>query len=414
MISLKDKFLNPSGLYVLINIYVSAAGFARSFLFMKWLDNTELGIISLIQTVIMFLGLFQLGLLNGGYRIFSLDKKEEQKAINNVLFSYFVLILGVVLIFWLSLATTHTTIIIDNDLMLVALLCGVVTLMMNWLTNTLIGKRLIRDINTINIISATSALALLPLIVIWGMTGALVVLFAQPVLFVSITLLRHRDLRPTAWNFDVKLIRYILSFGFIPFLSGIFVMVNMQIERWSIADILGTESLGEFYLVFLFNSLFMLVPSSISSLFFPKSVKAYDEKNIAFFKLNLRRYTFILCGYLFAVVLLSLFLLQPAIDCIFPQHSGNTIYVFYFLPGLIAYTLCDPIGLVMNSTVRLRPMLVAGILSCVLNLSLIILAKEFDMFSLTTMTIIKDIVNFSVLICYLVFFLGSYRKIVKI
>lgn len=414
MKALTTKLINPSSLYVLINIYVSTAGFARSFLFMKWLDNNELGIVSLVQTIIMFLGLFQLGLLNGGYRIFALDKAEEQKAINNVLFSYFALILGVVLLFWLTLVTTDTTLIINNSLMLVALMCGVVTLMMNWLTNTLIGKRLIKDINYINLISATISLTLLPIISVWGMQGAVVVLFAQPIIFVSITLIKHKDLRPTGWSFNLKLIKYILSFGFIPFLAGIFVMINMQIERWSIADILGTEALGQFYLVFLFNALFMLIPSSLSSLFFPKSIKAYEERNIPFFKLNLKRYTFILCGYLLIVLLLSVFLLQPIIDFAFPQHAGNTIYVFYFLPGLIAYTLCDPIGLVMNSAVRLRPMLIAGILSCVLNVSLIVLAKQFDLFSLTTMTIIKNIVNVSILACYLVFFFRSYRKLIRI
>lgn len=381
---------------------------------MKWLDNNELGIISLVQTIMMFLGLFQLGLLNGGYRIFALDKVEEQKAINNVLFSYFALILGIVLLFWLTLVTTDTTLIINNSLMLAALMCGVVSLMMNWLTNTLIGKRLIKDINYINLISATISLTLLPIISIWGMIGAVVVLFAQPIIFVGTTLIKHKDLRPTGWNFNLKLIKYILSFGFIPFLAGIFVMINIQIERWSIADILGIEALGQFYLVFLFNALFMLVPSSLSSLFFPKSIKAYEERNMPFFKLNLKRYTFILCGYLLIVLLLSVFLLQPIIDFAFPQHTGNTVYVFYFLPGLIAYTLCDPIGLVMNSAVRLRPMLIAGLLSCVLNVSLIVLAKQFDLFSLTTMTIIKNIVNVSILACYLVFFFRSYRKLIRI
>lgn len=414
MKALTAKLINPSSLYVLINIFVSAAGFARSFLFMKWLDNNELGIISLVQTIMMFLGLFQLGLLNGGYRIFALDKPNEQKAINNVLFSYFALILGVVLLFWLTLVTTDTTLIINNSLMLVALMCGVVTLMMNWLTNTLIGKRLIKDINYINLISATISLTLLPIISIWGMQGAIVVLFAQPIIFVSITLMKHKELRPSGWNFNLKLIRYILSFGFIPFLAGIFVMINIQIERWSIADILGTEALGQFYLVFLFNALFVLVPASLSSLFFPKSIKAYEEKNIPFFKLNLKRYTFVLCGYLLVVIVLSVFLLQPIIDFMFPQHSANTVYVFYFLPGLIAYTLCDPIGLIMNSAVKLRPMLVAGILSCVLNVGLIIIAKQFGVFTLTSMTIIKDIVNISVLICYIIFFVKSYRKLVRI
>ena len=83
-----------------MNIFVSSVGFIRSFLFMRWLDNNELGIISLVQTVMLFLSLFQIGLVNGGYRIFALDKAEQQLDINNVLFSYFALLTGVVLTAW--------------------------------------------------------------------------------------------------------------------------------------------------------------------------------------------------------------------------------------------------------------------------------------------------------------------------
>lgn len=405
-----NKIFNPNSLYVLINIFISGVGFLRSFLFMKWLDNNELGIISLVQTVVLFLSLFQIGLVNGGYRIFALDKTEQQRDINNVLFSYFALLTGLVLVAWTVLVITGKQVIISNSLLLVALICGVLTLMMNWLTNTLIGKRLIGEINKISIISGLVMLALLPSICWWGMMGAVAVLFVQPIVFVVVTLVKHSDLRPVAWNFDIKLVNYILSYGFIPFLAGIFVLLNMQIERWSIAKILGTTHLGEFYLVFLYATLFVLIPTSLNNLFFPKCIKAYETGDRMLFKHLLIRYTKILIFYLSMVVLVTVVLLQPVIDWVLPLHSANTVYVFYFLPGLVLLTLCDPIGVIMNSVVKFKIMFIAGCISISVNIILICLTNYMGIFSLSAMAIIKDIVNASVFVAYLIFFLLIYKR----
>lgn len=402
---------NPNILYILINIFVSAVGFVRSFLFMKWLGMEELGLISLVQTVMMFLGLFQLGLLNGGYRIFALDRANEQKSINNLLFSYFTILAGVGLVVWGVLAATGTKLIMSNDLLLVAFVCGMFMLVNNWLTNTLIGKRLIKNINRINLISSICSMALLPLVVIWQIGGAVAVLISQPLIFVAVALFGNKELRPTGWNFNFKQIRYILSFGFIPFLTGISVMINMQVERWSIAELLGTAALGEYYMVFLFTTLFVLIPASLSSLFFPRTIKAYEDGQMALFRHNIKNYTVILLGYLGVVVVLTLVLLQPVVDWIFPIHSGGTVYVYWFLLGMVFYTLCDPIGLIMNSMVKLRPMLWAGLLGIVLNFSLILISDHFYVFSLMTMTWIKITVNFAIFACYLTFFFSNYNVI---
>lgn len=404
-----NKFINPSSLYILINIYVSAVGFARSFLFMRWLDMNELGIISLVQTIIIFLGFFQIGLLNGGYRIFALDKADDQRDINNVLFTYFAIMSGVALLFWTTLFASGKQLVIDNKLMLVAIICGILTLIMNWLTNTLIGKRLIKEINNINLISATVSFAVLPLVMLWGITGALVALFAQPLIFITITLLKRKELRPTAWNFDIKLVRYILSFGFIPFLAGVFVLINLQIERWSIAKVLGTEALGEFYLVFLYTTLFVLIPSSLLNIFFPKAIHAYENHNMHQFRTILKKHLIIVITYLVSVLLFTAFGLQLFIDILLPKHSANTIYVYYFLPGLVALVLCDPITIIFNSAIRLKPMLYAGLAGVMLNVALIYIAIKLSSFTLINMAIIKTLVNILILSIYFIYII-IYRK----
>ena len=120
-----EKAKSPTSSYIIVNIIVSSVGFLRSFIFMRWLGLEELGLISLAQTVMQFISLFQIGLINGGYRLFSLNKVDDQRKINNLLFSFFFMLLGVFLFAWLVIAMTGQQVIMSNDLLLVSILCGV-------------------------------------------------------------------------------------------------------------------------------------------------------------------------------------------------------------------------------------------------------------------------------------------------
>ena len=394
-----------------MNILVSAIGFFRSFVYMKWIDDTELGIISLVQTIMLFIGLFQIGLLNGGYRIFSLNIKDQQTQINNLLFTYIALLSGLLICGWGIFTLTKVPFILNNTLLLVALVCGVMTLTQNWLNNTLIGKQKIKQLNTINITAALTSLAAVPLVFHYGFYGALITLVAQPLMFITITLLWQRELRPTGWNFDLKLIKYVLSFGFIPFLAGIFVIINLQIERWSIAELLGVEALGQFYLVFLYSTLFVLVPTSLLSIFFPKAIYAYENKQFTAFNKILKKHVQLLIVYVLCVTILTIFVMPPLIQWILPNHSGNMSYVYYFLPGAIALTLTDPLAIILNSIIRLKPLLYGGIVATILSFTLIISSNHLQIFNLTTMAIIKSIVNLTLLVIYIIYIAIYYRKI---
>ena len=71
--------------FILINILSSLLKFVRSFVFMKFLNFHDLGLITIISTIMALFGMFQLGLLNGGYRIYSLKKpKAEEDVVNNL------------------------------------------------------------------------------------------------------------------------------------------------------------------------------------------------------------------------------------------------------------------------------------------------------------------------------------------
>ncbi len=366
--------------FIVINILVAICGFVRSFAFMKFFNFRELGVITLVSTGAMLISLFQIGLINGGYRIIALQDKESNEKVNNVVFSYF----GILSLFLIgfSLFTFIIGFFTDCKQILLIIVIGVFTLITNWLTNTLIGGREYKRLNIANSVSALASFVCLLLAYYFGLIGALISLVIQPLLFVVMVFLTDRKEIPTKFDLDIKYIKYILSFGFIPFLSGIFFLLYQQIERWSVNSFLGAEALGKMYLVFLTTTLWLLIPTSINSLFFPKAVKFYADSDINQFRKTIYKYLIILIIYCFVGILLVSFLFSPLIELIFPKHLPYVKLVYIILPALVLRTLSDPIGLLFNSMVVLKPLLWSDIISTVFYGVMIFCLAYLKVFSL--------------------------------
>ena len=394
--------------YVIVNVGLSAFSFLRSFVFMRYLDLKELGIISLVQTIFMFIGLLQIGLLNGGYRIVSLGKTEEIEKTNNSIYTYVALLLPLGIVFCLLSSYFGWIKDFTLTLLLISVVFGIFTLLNNWCQNMLIGEQKLGEVNRANIVSFSLSVLTLPLAFWIGFWGAMVVIMIQPLAYVGMTIARNKELRPTGFFFDLKFIKYILSFGFIPFLGGIFSILYLQAERWSINGVLGVEALGSFYLVFLYVSLFQLVPNSVNSIFFPKGVKSYAEKRYSDFRRLLKYYSFVLVGYFVLISIVTILFLKPVVGLLFPVHLVGIPFVYIILPGLIMSTLIHPVGLILNSAVILRPMLVVDITNFLLSVVLIIVMIFSGIFTLENVAVIRTVSGLYMLLAYIIVY--SYIK----
>lgn len=399
--------------YIIINLCVSAFSFLKSFIFMHVLDLRELGIISLVQTIFMFIGLLQIGLLNGGYRIVSLGKKEQLEKANNTLFTY-IFLLGIPGVAFCILANRFNWIEeLTLPLLLIAVFFGIFTLINNWLHNALIGEQRLSAVNRINIISYGASALTLPIAYFVGFWGGILVITIQPLLFVLICLIENKELRPTGFSLEIEYIKYILGFGFIPFLGGIFSALYTQIERWSITEVLGVEALGGFYLVFLYVSLYNLVPKSINGIFFPKAVKSYEDGQFNDFKKYIKWYYVVLICYGALIVLVTILFLQPIVSMVFPKHIPGIEFVYIIIPGIILRSLTDPIDLILNSAVILKPMLIVNILYLLLNIIVIAAYIASDVFSLINIAILRTISGTFMLFAYVVVFLIIKKRLFK-
>lgn len=397
--------------YILVNIGLSAFSFVRSFVFMGVLDLKELGVISLVQTIFMFIGLLQMGLLNGGYRIISLGKKQEMERTNNTIYSYLVILLPLGILFCLLSSTFNWIKDLNFTLLIISVVFGIFTLLNNWYHNMLIGEQKLSEVNIANIISYTLSILLLPLAFAIGFWGGMSVIMIQPLAFVGVSMLRNKELKPTGFDFDLKYVKYILSFGFIPFLGGIFAAVYTQVERWSITDVLSVEALGGFYLVFLYVSLYQLVPTSLNAIFFPKGVRSYSEGKYDEFRRYLKYYYLVLIGYGVLIALVTLTLLKPVVALIFPNHLPGVHLVYYILPGLILQSMCEPIGLILNSAVILKPMLALNATNLAFNVVSIGLMITIGIFTLDHVAMLRSLSGIVMISGYVITYLCIRKRL---
>lgn len=399
---------SSSFIFIAINILVAFLGFVRSFAFMKFFDFKELGIITLVSTAAALIGFFQIGLINGGYRIIALQDKDLRIKTNNVVFSFFgvlliALFLGSIVGYFLGWFSNVLILIVVNVL-------GIGMLVNNWLTNTLIGGSEFKRLNIANASSALASLLCLVLAYYFGLYGALISLVIQPLLFVLLVFTTDHKELPTKFDFDLKHIKYILSFGFIPFVSGIFFMLYQQIERWGVNLFLGPEALGKMYLVFLMTTLFLLIPTSINSLFFPRSVKLFSDGENMLLKKLINQYFLILILYCSICIILTVLIFPSLIEFVFPNHYLYINLVFILLPGLVFRCLCDPIGLLLNSMVKLKPILYSDIISTVFYCLMIAVLSIMNVFSLENIVICYVLYSLVKLIYLFVAFLAVKKQ----
>jgi len=382
---------------------------------MKFLNFNDLGLITIISTIMSLFGLFQLGLLNGGYRIFSLRKtKEEENIINNLIYTYFLILFVIVAIIATGFKVINYNFGANFLIIILAILFGVITLINNWISTQLSAHMSFKELNYLEIISTFISLAFLFTIPSLGLWGALLTTFSNPLLYLIIAYYNYPYLLPTGIRFSIKSYRWILTFGFIPFLAGVFVQMHLQIERWSIVSYLNTEALGKFYLPTFYTTLFMMIPLSVNKLFFPPAVHKFSKGEFKEVKHVLKNYIVFNIVYTGLVVVATYLFMEPLVKMVLPQHLFATKWVWYLLPGLIAMLFLQPLEILYNAAVRLNPVFWTYFASVLFMGLLVFIGSHLVNFSLTIMAIIKSLVLIFILFSLIIYYLINKELLWKV
>ena len=392
--------------FVVINIFTAALGFIRSFAFMKFLGFEELGTITMVNTTASLLSFAQIGLINGGYRIIALKEEKAIEKTNNNILSFLCLIS--IVVFIVTLILILTGIVTDYATAFTSIGIGILLLFNNWFINRLIGSGNLRKLNYANLFSALISLLCLILVYKFGFIGALICLFSQPLIFMFLTI--DSSFKFTKFEIDIKHLHYILSFGFIPFLSGIFFLVYSQIERWSISLLLGNEELGKMYLFFIIVTLWVLIPNSILNILYPKAIKYYADQDKERFHKTIRDNLKIILLYNIIGIISIILFLSSIISLLFPKHLPYVYLVYLAIPGLISRQFVDPISLFFNSVICLKPLFWSDLFSLLVYCISILYFYLTNNIHIYSFVICFDIFFFSKLLYSLIYYVRIKNK----
>ena len=353
--------------YVAVTTLVSLIAFGRNLLFMRTLPLAEIGQVVMMQTLIMLVGFLPLGLINGAYMQYA----SQDPATNRRLVPVMAGLLGLLGVSVMGLGGLVLAggglpgDLVSAPALGFGLAAGVATLVAGWLNNTLIADRRLGLANAVGIGAVLVSLAVAALSRGYGLQAALLSLLLQPLaawvaILILVPALRPVTLIPLVRAEDRALVVRVLKLGLVPFLAGLAVLLMYQVERWVIALMLGPEALGQFYLVLMYSTFFVLVPAALLNVYFPTARAAHGTGDLDRMGQMMRSHARDLMIYFGLAILVTALLMQPVVDRVFPETADQTHLVYLALPGLVLFTLRDLASLVAYSTGKTRCILISG------------------------------------------------------
>lgn len=389
-----------SSVYIFSTIIVSIIGFGRSFLMMKYLDYNFLGWITILQTLIQLVSFFQIGLLNGGYRIYCSEEAQKTR-VNNTNISYLILLSAFSIILIILLKSLNLFNSYRIDIILLGIFIGIVSMLKNWITNVLIAESRLMELSIIDFISNFFAMIFIFTIPYFGFFGGVISICISPIIFISYAIFKYPIFRLTRFDFELKYVKYILKFGFVPFLAAIFVQFSAQIERWSITSFLGVSELGKYYLPFFITGLYAIVPNALNSIYFPKAMRLYNIKDYNGYLSEIKEYMTIIIIYSLSTSILLVLFLEPSIKFFLPKHLIGIQYVYYLLPGLIAISLTGPLSVVFNTIVKFKFIFWGNLIGVLITGISVVILTAMNRFSLFSISIVKTLTGLQLFAAYL-------------
>ena len=406
MISPSDMFkrvFSASSSFVAVNCFCSLGTILQYVLFMRFFEFRDMGTMTLFHTIITITGMTQLGLLNGGFRVLSQKSPYLEKRVNDTIFSFFGMVFVVaVLLLPLALIGGWKMLLVS-----LGIAAGVMSMMKNWLTNVNIARANLAQLNWVNLATTLFSFLFFLLIPVAGVVGGLLVVAMLPISFCTIFLCWHREMRPDRPTLRLRMLKWLLYFGFVPFLTGVMTLINLEISNLGITFTLGKAELGKFSLVQLYTNCFMLIPTALALIFLPHMLRAQKKADQAAMTGYVRRYCLGVTLYVVLAAVGTLTMLPWVINLLFPKYLASLPYVNTVLPGLCLAVLCMPFGTILYVNLILRPVFGIYLVSVLMTAAGIVALYASSLMSLQMMALLKCFVSgfiaLAIFVCFMIF-----------
>jgi O-antigen/teichoic acid export membrane protein len=393
--------------FIATTLFSSAISFIKSYLFMDVLSKKDLGYIAIFQSIIAIVGFLQIGSITGGYRLVSFSK-ERYKAANNTVVTFLIFLLSFtsIIIVCYSLITNW------NFFLILGIFVGIASLLTNWWSNLHIALGRTKLLSILTFTSVLISLLFIPILYYNPLYGAILLIGVQPVSFILLSYFFNKDFHFKISFKSIIYFKLVIKYGFVPFFVGILYYVNQQAERWIIGYSLGVESIGEYYLVFLYSTIFLVVPSTLATVNFPNLMKFIRSNHInkkSFIEI-FGLYYLQLITYIIISFLLSYYLLPQLVGKFLPHHLIGVSFVKIIFLGLSIYTLVDPITFILNAKLHYKELITIYLVSLIFSLTSYFYLYFNNLSSLTNFAYVNVIFFTCVALGYILYFLGKGKN----
>ncbi|WP_026751218.1 hypothetical protein [Sediminibacterium sp. C3] len=386
-----DLIFNPKSKFIVITFLVSVIGFFKSFIILKIFDLEALGLVTLSQTIVTSISLLQLGVVTGGYRLFSYKKEFVLNGVNSAVLVFFILLSILLIIggFFVKLLLKPG---IDTLVILFFIVIGIISLYANWVTCKLLGIKNIALLNKAQLASAIVSFIVTGFAFYFGLLAVFLGIILQPIILILVIYIAVPSLRPV-YNLKSfkKIILKVIALGFIPYLTTALNYLNTQLGRWVITISLGTIFLGKTFLVTLFISLVSVFPVAVSNLFFPSIIEKFEMNLKEEVILSLKRQFLLLFIYFLGVTLFTLLLAKVLVSYFFPKHLDSVYLIYAIIPCVILLNLSSPAIIFFNAAKKFKQILVGSIVSVLSYIILLMLYIAFFRTKIVGFLVIESI-----------------------
>jgi len=336
-------------------------GIMSSILIAKYVTPEENGVFMSFFLLLPYVSFLQLGVFNGLNRNISfltgMGKTGELKKMiqTSKFISYLVAFISLILIFmyglfqisdyedyylfWLSLVTV--------------LIVGFFTPILNHLDVTFRSSQRFKQLGVIRVKESVIAFAMVISVIVLGIYGRFLSLVSKSL---SGVFLRKKE-SPFNYiaKFDKNSYINLLSVGFPLVISGYINSLLSVADKSLILMNLGSDALGEYYLSILIINTLLLIPSSLSTILYPKaSIKYGETKN----NRGLRSYFWKALGInilvLSIIIVPIYFLIEDVVNDFLPLYKNGIEAAKLTVLSCFTYIYIGPsiiIGIVRKNTI---------------------------------------------------------------
>ncbi len=362
-------------IFVISTVITSIVHFLFSIYVKMHVEPLEYGIYStclLLQTYMSYLQFGTLNAFNRDYsQLIGAQNNEKAKSYRDNVFSFLIVVFSItVLLICFFLLILYSRFLIDNRYIFGFFLIAIITMLTTIEHFGNYRMRIDKGFVYVSVISLIELISFLFGIYMVKRTGYYAIYLTTIISLLIGTLLYFRkayyDIR---FHIDWSFLKKIILSGIPLLINGLIWAVVNSIDKFVILGFITTESLGMYSIAQTAFTYMILVPTSMSQLFYAKMGEVYGKtKNIKYLIEKAKMFSVILAVLTSLMSLTAFFFLPILVKVLMPEYVNGVFSAQILIFGLSIYTTTMVSGNILTLLRENSAILRSSVYMCIFNI----------------------------------------------